>query len=153
MDIAVAAKELMNSNRGKFLLSGALLGIYINVLHAIPFMLASELFILFALIAFSAFIIPVTAHVWGLKEQNPNQKVQQLIRGITLTSAVFTAIYLLELIISHYTSEMFTAPIQFTISRSPHISLLISIALLGIFVITGKIVKREQKQKINVNNS
>jgi hypothetical protein len=141
MNVTSAAKDSLDGGRGQLLLSGAILGIYINILHTVPFMLASEFFLVFALIAFSAIAIPVVAAAWSQKETNPYHKARQILKGMTASSAAFTLIYLAETIVGNYALKILTNPVQFPISRTPPTSLLVALTLTVLFALSCTSIK------------
>ncbi len=142
MNIVSAVKNALDGNRGRLLFSGALLGIYINVLLAVPFMCASEFFLVFMLIALSAVAIPMAIAAWSQKEPQPRKKAQLILKGMTASSAVSALIYLTETLVGNYVLKILANPVRFSVSRAPHISLVISIILLSLSILTSIKLKK-----------
>ena len=149
MNTVSILKKLLYSNRGQLFLSGALLGICINVLHAVPFMSISEFFLIFAVIALFAITIPIITKVWNQKETQNKRKARILLKGMTAGSLVLAFIYLAELLITH--SILFAYnPLQIKISRAPLTSMLTSLSIIILLMIADFQLKRKEIIKNNL---
>ena len=123
----------------KFLASGAVLGVYINILHSVPFMQPSEFFLIFTLIAFSAIMIPIITMIWNQKQSQTVKKICLTCKGLTISSIVFSIIYLTESLAGKFFGKNLIA--NFPISRLPFASFLFSIILVSIFTAGFLILK------------
>jgi hypothetical protein len=134
MNIA-SLKNLVNNNQSLWI-TGILLGTYVNILHTIPFMLPSEFFLIFLLIALCAITIPAVAVAWNQKEVNTFDKLRHIIKGMSFSSTVFIFIYLAETIITNNALRNLTSPVQFSISRAPITSLLVALILTAVLFLS-----------------
>jgi hypothetical protein len=134
MNIA-SLKNLVNNNKSLWI-TGILLGAYVNILHTIPFMLPSEFFLIFLLIALFAITIPAVAVAWNQKEINTFDKLRHIIKGMSVSSTVFIFIYLAETIITNNALRNLNSPAQFSISRAPITSLLVALILTAVLFLS-----------------
>lgn len=143
MGDAVTIKGIHKPNQRKILLSGVLVGVYINSLHSVPFMEASEIFFVFVLILISAITMPAVAAAWDQTEFNGRQKIQLILNGVTASSIIFIFIYFIEMLLGNYIFKIFTVPTVFPISRFPSASLVITLIIAGLSIAVKQLLKRK----------
>jgi hypothetical protein len=122
------------SNNQSLWIAGILIGVYINILHTIPFMLSSEFFLIFILIALCAVTIPAVAVAWNQEEGNAPDKLRHIIKGMSVSSIAFILIYLAEIITTNDMLRNLTIPAKFPISRVPVISFLVTLIVTGLLI-------------------
>ena len=112
---------------------GILLGVYLNIFHALPFIEASDFMWVFVLIFYIAIVLPVFAHLWDSNKLKSDVKARLLFFGLTLASIVSALIYLGEAFLGNHVFNILANPAHFAISQIPVTSFIVSLSIAGLF--------------------
>ncbi len=129
---------------GKFVSCGVLLGVYFNILHTLPFMRPKDVWWVFALVAYIAVALPIVVHLWDSNRSEIIVKTRFFFFGMSLVSAVFAVVYLVEVFVGNFACTVLANPLYFPISRVPMISFPVSLAIVGLSVLTVLFLKHHQ---------
>ena len=98
----------------------------------------------FALIAYAAVAFPVVAYVWDSNKLKSIVKARLFFFGMSLASAVFAIVYLVEVVVGNSVYTLLDSPLYFSISRVPITSFLASLAIVGLSILAISFLKHQQ---------